>query len=96
MHVVPRQFAQAQGRAVEEYVQEHQDRSRNALHKSLLAAFSSWQEDLKADEAQFMAEKLVCPGVASFENFHSTRFRVSHFATAHCFQQIVLVCCGVV
>ena len=54
---------EAQDRAVEEYVQEHQDRSRNALQKSVEAAFHSWAEDLKADQAQFMAEKLLPLGI---------------------------------
>jgi hypothetical protein len=37
----------------------HQDRSRNALAKSVQAAFNSWCEDLKADQAQFVSEKLL-------------------------------------
>ena len=41
---------------------QHQDRSRNALAKSIQAAFKSWCEDLKADQAQFMSEKILLPG----------------------------------
>ena len=51
--------AQAQGKTMESYVAEHQDRSRNALLKSLDAAFKSWCEDLRADESQFLAEKIL-------------------------------------
>lgn len=50
---------QAQGKTMEQYVAEHQDRSRNALNKSLEAAFLSWQEDLRADQAQYMNDKMV-------------------------------------
>ena len=53
---------QAQGQAVHDYVATHQDRSRNALAKSVQAAFNSWCEDLKADQAQFVSEKLLWPG----------------------------------
>ena len=54
--------AQAQGKTMESYVAEHQDRSRNALLKSLEAAFKSWCEDLRADESQFLAEKILYLG----------------------------------
>ena len=53
---------QAQGQAVHNYMATHQDRSRNALAKSVQAAFNSWCEDLKADQAQFVSEKLLWPG----------------------------------
>ena len=53
---------QAQGQAVHDYMATHQDRSRNALAKSVQAAFNSWCEDLKADQAQFVSEKLLWPG----------------------------------
>lgn len=52
-------FSKAQGQAVQDYLTNHQDRSRNALTKSMRAAFSSWCEDLKADQAQFVQEKLL-------------------------------------
>lgn len=48
---------------MESYVAEHQDRSRNALLKSLDAAFKSWCEDLRADESQFLAEKILYLGL---------------------------------
>ena len=44
---------------MERYVAEHQDRSRNALNKSLEAAFVSWQEDLRADEALYLNDKIL-------------------------------------
>ncbi|CAK9103440.1 Uncharacterized protein SCF082_LOCUS48319, partial [Durusdinium trenchii] len=52
----------AQGRTLEQYVQDHQDKSRNALQKSLQAAFAAWKEELAADQAAFAAEKLALPG----------------------------------
>ena len=50
----------AKGAAVQEYVNAHQDRSRNAFAKSIQAAFATWSEDLKSDQAQFVSEKLLC------------------------------------
>ena len=50
---------QAQGKTMETFVERHQDRSKNALSKSLEAAYSSWAEQLKADEAQFLADKIM-------------------------------------
>ena len=47
---------------MQQYVADHQDRSRNAMVKASKAAFNSWCEDLKADQAQFMSEKLLCLG----------------------------------
>ena len=44
-------FFQAHGRTLDSYVEEHQDRSKNALQKSLEAAYNSWVEELKADQA---------------------------------------------
>lgn len=43
-------------------MQDHQDKSRNALQKSLQAAFAAWKEELAADQAAFAAEKLALPG----------------------------------
>ncbi|CAK9080615.1 unnamed protein product, partial [Durusdinium trenchii] len=51
-----------QRRTLEQYVQDHQDKSRNALQKSLQAAFAAWKEELAADQAAFAAEKLALPG----------------------------------
>ncbi|CAK9080612.1 unnamed protein product, partial [Durusdinium trenchii] len=55
-------FFIAQGRTLEQYVQDQQDKSRNALQKSLQAAFAAWKEELAADQAAFAAEKLALPG----------------------------------
>ena len=44
---------------MDSYVAEHQDRSRNALAKSHEAAFNSWVEELRADQAQFHAEHIL-------------------------------------
>lgn len=55
---------QAHGRSMEAYVAEHQDKSRNAHLKSIQAAFTSWCEDLKADETQFLSEKILWLGMA--------------------------------
>lgn len=56
---------QAEGRTMETYVAEHQDKARNALLKSIQAAYSSWCEDLKADQAQFESEKILRLGYPS-------------------------------
>lgn len=52
-------FFQAHGRALDTFVEEHQDRSKNALQKSLEAAYNSWVEELKADQAQFVADRIL-------------------------------------
>ena len=44
---------------MEDYVAAHQDRSRNALNKSTEAAFLSWQEDVGADQAQFLSDRIL-------------------------------------
>lgn len=43
---------------MDEFVSTHQDKSRNALIKAHEAGFLAWSEELKADQAQFMSEKL--------------------------------------
>ena len=45
---------------MESYVMEHQDKANSAAAKCLEAAFASWAEDLRADQAQFCAEKITC------------------------------------
>ncbi|CAK9104768.1 Uncharacterized protein SCF082_LOCUS48858 [Durusdinium trenchii] len=49
---------EAHGRSMDEFVSTHQDKSRNALIKAHEAGFLAWSEELKADQAQFMSEKL--------------------------------------
>ena len=44
---------------------QHQGRSKNALLKSHEAAFNAWVEELRADQAQFMSEKVMHLGLAS-------------------------------
>lgn len=50
---------QAHGTSLQEYVEKHQDQSKNALRKSLEAAFAAWVEELRADQAQFCADKVM-------------------------------------
>ena len=54
-------FVQAHGRTLEDYMVQHQDKSKNARLKSEEAAFAAWLEELRADQTQFVAEKLMCP-----------------------------------
>ncbi|CAK9068600.1 Uncharacterized protein SCF082_LOCUS34511, partial [Durusdinium trenchii] len=51
--------AKARGETINEYVETHQDRTKNALAKSVEAAFQAWCEELRADESQFMAERIT-------------------------------------
>ena len=44
---------------MQEYVEQHQDRAKNALVKSTEAAFVSWLEDLRAYQAQYMRDKIL-------------------------------------
>lgn len=53
------QSLQAQGKTLEDYVAQHQDKSKNALQKSHEAAFNAWVEELKADQAQYLSEKVL-------------------------------------
>ena len=52
-------FPEAQGKTMETFMAEHQDRSRNALQRSVEAAFLAWHEELKADQAQFCNERIL-------------------------------------
>jgi len=52
---------QAHGKTLESYVAQHQDSARNALEKSKEAAYNSWVEELRADQAQFVSEKILYP-----------------------------------
>lgn len=50
---------QAHGKTLESFVSQHQDSARNALQKSAEAAYNSWVEELRADQAQFLSEKIL-------------------------------------
>ena len=51
-----------------EYVATHQDRSRNALLKSIEATYLAWAEDLKSDQAMFISDNILYPGLKSNPN----------------------------
>ena len=53
---------QAQGKMVNQYVVEHQDRSKNSMMKSMEAAFLAWCEDVKSDETQFTSDLILLLG----------------------------------
>ncbi|CAL1136071.1 unnamed protein product [Cladocopium goreaui] len=42
-----------------DYVNSHQDKSRNAMNKAVEASFQAWVEELRADQAQFTSEKVM-------------------------------------
>ena len=44
---------------MDNFVAAHQDKSKNALSKAVEASFVAWVEELKADEAQFSAERIM-------------------------------------
>lgn len=50
---------EAQGKMMIDYVASHQDRSKNALLKSIEATYLVWVEDLRADEAQFVSDRIL-------------------------------------
>ncbi|CAL1131715.1 unnamed protein product [Cladocopium goreaui] len=50
---------EAQGKMMIDYVASHQDRSKNALLKSIEATYLAWVEDLRADEAQFVSDRIL-------------------------------------
>eukprot|EP00435_Cladocopium_sp_Y103_P045988 s722_g13.t1 len=53
---------EAHGKSLEEFVEKHQGQSKNALRKSMEAAFAAWVEELRADQAQFCADKVLILG----------------------------------
>ncbi len=57
--LAPCTLLKARGKTMETYIAERQDKSRSALQKSVEAAFLSWTEELKADQAQFCNEKIL-------------------------------------
>lgn len=50
---------EAQGKMMIDYVASHQDRSKNALLKSIEATYLAWVEDLRADQAQFVSDRIL-------------------------------------
>ena len=54
---------------MDNFVAQHQDKSRNALSKAVEASFLAWLEELRADEAQFSAEKIMMLGVIYWRFF---------------------------
>lgn len=58
-HIVSRP-PEVRGEAMDEFVAEAQDKSRNALSKSLEAAYLAFAEQLASDQMQFEQQKLVC------------------------------------
>ena len=50
---------QVKGETVEDFIAKAQDRSRNALATSLLAAFGAFKEQLGADQVAFESEKIL-------------------------------------
>ena len=63
---------------MDSYMSEHQDRSRNALQKAAEASFLAWCEELKADQAQFLSEKILCLGCAIYNTYYSN-FYIQQF-----------------
>ena len=53
------QSEQVKGETVETFIAAAQDRTRNALNNSLLAAFNAWQEQLKGDQVSFESQKIL-------------------------------------
>lgn len=47
------------GQSVETSIMESQDRTKNALQKSLEAAFGAWAEQLASDQIRFEQNKLL-------------------------------------
>lgn len=71
VHMEPaEQLSQATGKTMDSYMSEHQDRSRNALQKAAEASFLAWCEELKADQAQFLSEKILCLGCAICNTYY--------------------------
>lgn len=50
---------QVKGATVDTFIAEAQDRTRNALNNSMLAAFAAFSEQFKADQIGFEAEQIL-------------------------------------
>ena len=70
-HILPCLCAKVRGKSLEDFVSANQDRSRNALQKSLEAAYGAWVEQLKGDQTQFEAEQILILGSYLFKRFQS-------------------------
>jgi len=55
---------------VHQYVAEHQDRSKNAMKKSMEAAFLAFSEDLRSDQTQFTSDLILILGCHGVEPTH--------------------------
>lgn len=54
---------------MDEYVNAHEDRSRNAMNRAMEAGFLAWVEELKADQAQFSSERILFPRINFYQAF---------------------------
>ena len=73
----------AQGKMMNEYLATHQDRSKNAMLKSIEAAFLSFVEELKADQAAFISDKILLLGGT---------YSVRSITTVNVLPQLGLIC----
>ena len=60
---------QIRGETVENFISDAQDRSRNALAKSLEAGFNSFCEQLSNDQMQYEQAQLLNHGNANMKHF---------------------------
>jgi hypothetical protein len=47
------------GQTVESFISQSQDRQRNAMQKSVQAAFRAWQEQLASDQVIFEQQQIM-------------------------------------
>lgn len=58
---------QVNGKSVDDFISQAQDRTKNAQQKSVAAAFNVWREMLQSDQITFESERIsrhVCKEVA--------------------------------
>ena len=53
--------SKVRSKCVNDFMVEAQDKAKNALVKSALAAHAAWMEQLRGDQARFEAEVIACP-----------------------------------
>lgn len=53
---------QVKGETLEQFMEDAQDRSRNAREKSLQAGFEAWKEQLRADQMSFQSNQIMIRG----------------------------------
>lgn len=53
---------EVRGEVVDDFIADSQDRQKNAVSRSLAAAYNVWRESLQSDQIKFESEKIAILG----------------------------------